>query len=322
MSRYPKISIIIPLHVVTDRFFNDLSRFKELNYPNYEILIVSDKSVKLPRWKNFRLITTRKKKTGPAIKRDIAIAEAKGEICAFIDDDAYPDLNWLRNAVREFKDAKIVGVGGPGLTPPEDNYWSQLTGLVYSSFYCGGFAMYRFIKGKRRFVVDYPAYNLLVKTEVLKKIGGYGNDFYGGEDTFLCLKLVKSGYKLIYSPTVVVYHHRRQLFIPYLKQIANVGQHRGYFAKRFPETSRTLGYFIPSILAIGFIAGLIASIIWIPMRLIFFTILIVAFSLGVISVIRRTNLLNAAIVSVGILSTHLVYGLNFIKGLLIKNLDR
>lgn len=315
MNKTPKISIVIPLYVISDRFFSDLERFGDLEYPNYEILIICDRKVDITVPKA-RLILTGIKNTGPAEKRDIALTKAKGEILAFIDDDAYPDRNWLTNAVIHFQDKKIAAVGGPGITPAEDSYWPQLTGLVYSSFFCGGFARHRFIKEKARFIEDYPAYNLLVRKDILKKVGGYGSNFYGGEDTFLCLKIIEKGFKIFYDPEVSIYHHRRPLFIPYLKQIFNVGVHRGYFAKAFPRTSRRISYFIPSILSIGFVL----SVIFVKPV---FIILFLSFLLiGAFSVIEQTNLINAIIVGFAIILTHLSYGTGFIKGLFTKNLTR
>src|SRR3989344_8647399 len=107
----PLVSIIIPLYVTIDRFFADFKKFDYLDYDNFEVIVVSDKKVKLPKLsKSSRLLLTHKNATGPAEKRDLAIKKAKGEICAFIDDDAYPDQEWLKNAVGEFKNSKISAV--------------------------------------------------------------------------------------------------------------------------------------------------------------------------------------------------------------------
>lgn len=323
LAKQPFISIVIPLYVIEERFFLDLKKYEKLDYRDFEIIVVSDKTIKLPKLKkNIRLLLTHQKQTGPAEKRDLAISRAKGEICAFIDDDAYPDTAWLKNAISEFKDKKISAVGGPGLTPPEDSFWEQTTGLVYSSIFCGGFAQYRFVKGKRKFIEDYPAYNLLVRTDVLRNVGGYGSYFYGGEDTFLCLKLIKAGYKILYSPKVIVYHHRRSLFVPYLRQIANVGKHRGYFAKRFPETSFYLWYFIPSSLSIGFFLMLIISIFSFEVRMLFAFLLLAFFLLAWSSVIYKGPILNSFFASIGVILTHITYGSSFMRGLTIKKLDR
>lgn len=323
MRKESFISVIIPLYVISRRFFEDLEKYNKLNYSNFEIIIVSDKKVVLPKLRRtIKRILTHQRQTGPAEKRDLALKYARGEICAFIDDDAYPDPDWLKNAVSEFKNKEVSAVGGPGLTPPEDGFWEQVTGLVYSSFFCGGFAQYRFVKKRKRFVVDYPAYNLLVRTKFLKKVGGYGSYFYGGEDTFLCLKLIKTGYKILYSPNVVVYHHRRPLFFGYLKQIANVGKHRGYFAKRFPETSFYFWYFIPTSLSLVFFLLLFFSLFNSQMRIIFISLLLLFFILAWSSIIHKGPILNTFFAASGIILTHIFYGLSFIKGLTLKKLDR
>ena len=319
MKKYPKVSIIIPLYVIMDRFFEDLKKYKKLNYPDYEIIIVCDKKVSIEGI-NTKLILTGEKKTGPAEKRDLALKHAKGEICAFIDDDAYPDPDWLINAITHLKDDSIAAVGGPGLTPPEDNFWEQITGLTYQSRFCGGSTQHRFTKAKRNFVNDYPAYNLLVRKDVLKKVGGYGSYFYGGEDTFLCLKIIRKGWKILYDPEVVVYHHRRGLFSGYLQQIANIGTHRGFFTKKYPETSRYFTYFAPSILTVGFVLGLISSFLSNHIAILFFTLVGFFYLLAFFSVLPKSNILMASLSAVETILTHLTYGTFFFKGLLTEKL--
>lgn len=320
-KNFPKISIIIPLYVICDRFFENLKKFKNLTYSNYEILVVSDKKVHIENPK-VRLILTGLKNTGPAEKRDIAIKKANGKICAFIDDDAYPDKNWLNEAISWFSNKKIVAVGGPGITPKEDNYWQKIAGYIVESYLCAGEVQYRFYPSSRRFVNDYPAYNLLVLTSVLKKVGGYGCNFYGGEDTFLCMKLIKYG-DIVYDPKVLVYHHRRNFPWAHLKQISNVGLHRGYFFKRYPATSRHMMYLLPTLLTLGLLSLVILSIFhsvyFIPLFLgiIFFWIL------GTYSIKRhKVTLVESAISGFGIILTHIVYGIFFIKGLIYPNLVR
>lgn len=322
MTNKPKISIVIPLYVIVDRFFSDLIKFKDLNYKNYEILVVSDKKVDIKNPK-VKLILTGKKNTGPAEKRDLALKYLSGDICAFIDDDAYPDKDWLKQISKTLEDNTIVAVGGPGITPSEDSYLAKLGGYVYESLLTSGGAQDRFISKKReRILFDWPAYNLAVRTKDLKQVGGYGNSFYGGEDTLLCLKLIRRGKRIIYNPDMIVYHHRRELFLPHLRQIFNVGIHRGYFAKIYPETSRKFFYYIPSLLTGGFIVLALLSINILFIRYIFLLIFLFLFMLAVISVFRRTTILNAIIVSTGIIATHLTYGIGFVKGLFTKKLTR
>lgn len=320
--KYPKVSIIIPLYVIEDRFFKDLKKFDKLNYPNYEIIIVCDKEVNIDN-PSIRFIKTGKKRTGPAEKRDIAIKASKGEICAFIDDDAYPNIDWINNAVKWFKNDNVVAVGGPGVTPKEDNFWQKVGGGIIESFFCSGGVQYRYVPTQKAFVFDYPAYNLFVRTKILRKVGGYDCNFYGGEDTFLCLKLIKYG-DIIYDPNVVVNHHRRAFPLQHLKQIGNVGIHRGYFFKKFPETSRVLFYLLPTLMTIGLFSCILLSVlytsIFLPITLLVFVFF---WLLGAWSVLRRGYPLRIAIISgIGIIVTHINYGINFIIGTLTPYLNR
>ena len=116
-------------------------------------------------------------KVRPAEKRNIGIREAKGEIVAFIDDDAYPDPRWLEYAVKYFGDDDVGGVGGPGVTPPGDGYMARLGGRVYDNVLVSGNYRYRYrAGGVRRDVDDYPSCNLFVRTSLLRRINGYRTD--------------------------------------------------------------------------------------------------------------------------------------------------
>lgn len=332
MVKLPKISIVIPLYVVSNRFFADLSKFEKLNYPNFELLMVCDKQISFPKLKKVkvRFLLTGKKKTGPAEKRDLALKHSKADLLAFIDDDAYPSSHWLYKSVLWFKNPDVVAVGGPGLTPPEDSYWEKIGGYIVESYLCSGGIQNRYYVGNAkgmelmpRFVVDWPAYNLIVRADVLRKVGGYGSRFYGGEDTYLCMKLIKYG-RIIADPEVVVYHHRRAFPKDHLKQIGNVGLHRGYFFKKYPKNSRSIIYLLPTFLTAGLLGVLTLSILSPSLFLIpLIALLIFFWSLAAWSVKRhKVASLPALIAGLGVILTHIIYGAFFVKGFLTRKVIR
>lgn len=327
-KKNPLVSIIIPLYVIIERFFNDFQKYQLLDYDNFEIVVVSDKKVELPKLKGIstKLVLTKQKSTGPAEKRDLALKHIKGEICAFIDDDAYPHQDWLKNAVKYFDNHDIVAVGGSGITPPEDSFRQKIGGYIIESYLCSGAMQNRFYtraKNIKKVIYDWPAYNLLVRTDILKKVGGYGSTFYGGEDTLLCIKLLKYG-KILYSSNVLVFHHRRSFPNQLLKQIGGVGLHRGYFFKKYPETSRRIIYLLPTSLTTGFLAGGVLSFLNPEIFLIPFLLLFCFFwFLGSLSIItHNVGIIPSAIGGLGIIITHMTYGIFFIKGLMTDNLER
>ena len=154
----------------------------------------------------------------------------------------------------------------------------------------------------------------------MQELGGFDTKFWPGEDTFLCLKIIKGlKKKIIYDPDVLVYHHRRSLFKGHLKQIANYAAHRGYFVKRFPETSLKFVYFLPSMLVFGLIIGLLLSFLNPAFKLIYISAVAIYLALAFILSISKDFRLTL-LVFWGIMLSHLVYGIYFIKGLFSRRL--
>src|SRR5665647_377513 len=100
MTKYPKISIIIPVVKINDYIHESVPKMLELDWPDFEILIFPDFPDKNHTFEKTRIIASGK--VGPAEKRDMAIKYAKGEILAFLDDDAYPQKDWLKKIIKHF----------------------------------------------------------------------------------------------------------------------------------------------------------------------------------------------------------------------------
>jgi len=323
---YFKVSIIIPVKEINAYIHEAIPHYLQLEYSDYEVLIfpdeLPDQSVMEELTSNGRVKIIASGKVGPAEKRDLSLRYAEGNVFAFSDDDAWPRKDWLKNAIAELKEEEVGAVGGPAITAPNDNLMQQGSGKVYESFLCSGKYTYRYLPGYRREDDDIPSVNLIVKREVFVQINGYDSTFYPGEDTKLCMDIVNAGYKIIYSPKVLVYHHRRTLFKAHLKQITNYAKHRGYFAKKLPQTSLRLAYFIPTLFVIGLVVGpilcLVSPILWWA----YCGVLLVYFGLAAWSLRKCKNLALFGISLMGILLTHIGYGIFFVKGLYSKELLR
>jgi GT2 family glycosyltransferase len=317
---YPRVSIIIPFATMNDFAAESLEHCLSLEYQDFEILLFPDGEVKIdsPR---VRVIPTGH--IGPSEKRDLALKYAAGQILAFIDDDAYPTRMWLKQAVKHFRNSNTAAVGGPAITPPGDSLLRQASGLVFSSIMGSGFMTYRYIPGKKRKVDDYPSCNFIIRTSVFRELGGFDSTFWPGEDTKLCLELTKTLHKeIVYDPEVVVYHHRRNLFRPHLRQVWSYAVHRGYFAKKFPQTSFRLAYFIPTIFVLGILGGIGVSFVSPLLRTIFLSIMAVYLILALLSSLKSRDIRLIPLVLLGIIATHLTYGIGLIKGLLTARLSR
>jgi len=317
-NQSPKVSIIIPCKRVDSYVQECIENCLGLDYPSFEILLLPDSSSGA-EIRGVKIIPTGHVK--PAAKRNIGAKDASGKFYAFIDGDAYPRRDWLKNALRYFQDLDVASVGGASITPEGDSLMQKASGAIYSSL-MGGFRFaFRYSSKRLQETDDLPSCNLLVRASVFKETGGFDESFLTGEDTKACMDMVyRQGKKLLYSPDVVVYHHRRPLFKPHLRQVWTYARHRGLFARIFPKTSRRLTYFIPSLLAAGLAAGLLLS--FIPVVKFLFTILYGAYLVGIIlSGLATKNLKLFLIVPLGIFLTHLTYGVGFISGLLSEKVD-
>ena len=312
---FPFITIIIATKKNNRYLQGCIEKCLKLDYPLFEIVILPDDNMSFIMDSRIKIIPTGN--ILPAVKRDIGSSEARGQILAFIDDDVYPSLEWLKQAVLNFQDSSIACVCGPAVTPKGESLLKQASGKIYESIIVSGPARFRYIPLKKRFTDDFPSCNFLMRKDIFQKVGGFKTKFWPGEDTILCLEVVHNlEKKILYDPLVLVFHYRRPLFWSHFKQIANYAVHRGYFLKRYPKTSFKLGYFVPSIILFTLLFSLAFAVIR-DSRLfiipILYCIIVLLFSLN-------RNLKLTLFVFVGIILTHLTYGLNFIRGLFSKKL--
>jgi glycosyltransferase involved in cell wall biosynthesis len=279
-TNHLSFTVIIPCKKNSDLCPELLKNLKQQSLKPLEILIITDKLC--PK--------------SPAEKRDYAAKIAKGNILAFIDSDAYPSKNWLKNASKHLNHPNTAAVCGPGLTPPNNNHAQKISGLVWSCLIGAGPYTYRNLPKPKRFVDDYPSFNLIVKKKDFKAVGGFSTQYWPGEDTKLCLDLnFKLHKKILYHPDILVYHHRRPIFLPHLAQISRYGFQRGRFVRLFPQTSLRPSYFL-------FPLWLITLPINWPIYL---------------SFILATGIYHRSLsLTQAIFLTHFTYAIFFIKGLL------
>jgi len=312
------VSIIIPCIRIDDYTRQCIEHCKRLDYGNYEIVLLPD--VESDRVDGVKVIPTGS--VSPGAKRNIGIANSFGEICAFIDSDAYPKNDWLKNAVRYFGVSEVAAVGGPGLTPEEDNSMRKASGLVLSSFMVGNLSK-RYKFQNTRESDDIHSCNFIARKSVLLEIGGWNEKYWPGEDTLICRAVKGLGKKMIESPDVVVYHHRRPLFKKHLIQVSSYGLHRGFFAKKFGENSLRSLYFAPSFLVAFLFTGSILSFFSYFTFIVFLSLVggYLLFSL-VTSFLEVKDLKLIPVVWLGILLTHLSYGIMFTIGFVRSDLQR
>lgn len=319
-----RFSIIIPARVFTLSLENTLVKIGELEYKDFETIVVIDFDDLLDTslFPNINFVVSGVK--SPGEKRNIGINISSGEFICFLDDDAYPDKDWLINASKLFiENPEFVAICGPSVTPVESEFLQQISGFIFESFLVSGPTRFRHSPSKPRFVDDYPSVNLIVKKFCLDAVGGFSVNFWPGEDTKLCRDIVlKFKKKIYYSPKLLVYHFRRTVFHPHLTQISRYAFHRGLFLKLFPENSLKLAYFIPSLFVLNLVL-LPINLFFFPSFSIFFLIanfiyLLLLIIEGFNIYFRTLSISKVYLCLIGIFASNVIYGIYFIIGIFSK----
>ena len=321
-----KFSIIIPVRAINDYIREAFPHLINIDYPDYEVIIfpdeLPDQSV-LDELKNPKVHIIASGKTGPAQKRDMAMQYATGNVFAFIDDDAFPHKDWLKNAAKWFDDDTVGAVGGPAVTPKNVPLLELSGGYVLASPLCSGSYIRRYIPRTVCEDDDLPSVNLIVRRDVFEEVKGFDSDYYPGEDTKLCLDITrKAGKRIIYDPNVLVYHHRRPLFKKHLKQISNYARHRGYFMKKLPETSLRPAYLVPLAFVAGLVLGPVISIFIPVCWYLYIGVLYLYALLDLLTTFHIKHIGASIWAFFGLFATHVVYGIFTIVGLFQEKLTR
>jgi len=287
-----KVSIIIPVKEKNDIYLKEcIEGIKKQNYLDYEILVVPDSACP----------------GKPSKKRNWAVNQATGEILCFIDSDAVPcDENWLSNSIKFFDDQEIGAIAGPQLNHPTDSFFQKISGKTLALKICSGGFADRYKIGKKGLVEvsEMPSVNLFVRKRLFEN---FDELILTGEDAKLCFQIKKKGYKVIYNPSIQVYHHRRKNLWLHCKQIFIYGRDKVKVLKDLKIFK--LSYYIPTLFVLGLCFG------WLISQQIYFTILSIYLLIVILSSLKY-RLWEAGFVMVYVILTPLSYGLGFLWGLI------
>ncbi len=167
--------------------------------------------------------------------RNVGMRAAKGEIVAYIDDDAVPDPQWLTYLAATFLSTDHVGVGGPNIPPADDG---PIAECVANS--PGGPVHVLLTDQEAEHI---PGCNMAFRKAALEAIGGFDAQFrIAGDDVDLCWRLQQRGWTLGFNPAAMVWHHRRNSVKSYWKQQLNYGKAEGYLERKWPEKYNAAGH--------------------------------------------------------------------------------
>lgn len=192
---------------------------KNTTYP-YELIIVDNGStdgtveyVENLNWPNLRLIKNEVNR-GFAEGNNQGLAVSQGKYIVLVNNDVIFTPDWLKRLITAAEKSPQIGLVGP-----VTNYASgrQKIEVNYTSIEkVDGFAdeLWELKEGNMLEVDRLIGFCLLIKSEVVKKIGGLDTTFGLGnfEDDDYCLRAKIAGYRLIIAEDIFLHHFGHATF--------------------------------------------------------------------------------------------------------------
>ena len=208
-----KVNIIIPSIKPNDELLKSLKEINKLNYSNFFVTVVLDHGAKnkLPKFK-YKINKMVVGKINMSKKRNLAAKKFKTKYIAFIDSDAYPNVNWLKNAIKHLSDEKIHIVGGPNIPFKNKSYSEQISHYCKRSFFVT--AHYNFInyKSKNRYCKFLHSSNFIISRNLYNSVNGMNENLYIGEDHDFFYRLNEkfNKIKIYFDKSIFVFHEDRE----------------------------------------------------------------------------------------------------------------
>jgi O-antigen biosynthesis protein len=233
---WPRVSVVVCTHNGARTLPECLGGVGRLDYPDFELIVVddgsSDASAAIARAHG--AIVVRTEHRGLSAARNAGVERASGEIIAFLDDDAYPDVDWLRYVAALLRANGHGGIGGPNLPPHDDGVVAECVAAA------PGGPIHVLISDREAEHV--PGCNMAFRKSALEHIGGFDERFRAaGDDVDVCWRLQEAGWTLGFSAGAVVLHRRRDSVRRYLRQQYGYGKAEALLERKWPSRYNRVG---------------------------------------------------------------------------------
>jgi GT2 family glycosyltransferase len=206
-------SIIIPTYHRKESLLRLLDSFNNQITDKEEIIIVEQgenngiEFRKRAKTLRFRLIYLFEKQVGTSRAKNIGAKQARGSYFVFFDDDVIVKKDCIACLIRNLSDKSIGIVGGRVLTPGQkiEENRDDVGRISLLTQFSDGFSSK--IKQEADTIIGC---NMAIRRDVFSTVNGFDSHFIGAfrEESDLCLRVKKSGYKVLFEPEAIVTHMR------------------------------------------------------------------------------------------------------------------
>jgi GT2 family glycosyltransferase len=218
------VNSLVSVLIASDRVSGSLSETlasldRQTGSPSFEVIVASA-SQPSDCARSFPVEWVSAESRNPAARRNRAVRRSRGEILAFLDDDAEAEPGWLAAGVRALEAADVAG--GPDLGPAGAPYRERISDLLLATPFIGsGVPAHerRPAAGPVASPHDVALCNLFVRRAAFEALGGFDESLgYVGEDTDFVRRALDRGFRVVLDPDVRVRHRRRPFPGAYIAQ--------------------------------------------------------------------------------------------------------
>lgn len=216
---FPSISLIVPAFNEEITIKKSIQSLIELDYPNYEIIVVddgsTDKTLKIAReFENSKVKVIHQHNQGKANALNNGIDNSKGEIIVTVDADTKLKENSLKKISARFAKNKQIGaVAGNVKVIPENSIMNIIQGTEYTV----GINLVRKAQSMLGCVMIVPGPIAALKREAIEKVGLFSSDTFA-EDFDITMKILEQGYKVEYEDNAISYTDAPKNLEDFMKQ--------------------------------------------------------------------------------------------------------
>lgn len=231
----PLVSIVVAARDEEQRLRSCLESLHRVDYPHFEIIVADDgsrdRSVDVAREMGAGVVEAAGR--GPAAARNLAVAQARGEVIAFTDADCTVPRDWLRLLVHALAGQRIASAGGrqqqvfPGGADAAEN-------AAIGAFFdlTSAIADYTRVDRAAGEVAHNASCNVAYRRDAFEAVGGFTEGLFPGEDIDLDYRLSQIGLRAWFVPGVTVMHHRPGGMRWFASMMRRYGHAEGAFVRR------------------------------------------------------------------------------------------
>jgi cellulose synthase/poly-beta-1,6-N-acetylglucosamine synthase-like glycosyltransferase len=322
VKQLPFVSLVMSLRNEENFLPKSLAAIEEQDYPKdrYELIAVdggsTDHSVEI--LKAFRssvshtTLASGKNLTIPAAM-NLGIEAARGDIIVKLDAHGYPSKNFVRVIAERLGAQPELGAVGACIVQLGETRTAEANGWARTSAFGVGRGPYT-AGQPEGYVASVQCGGY--RREVLDKVGTFDEEIGLGEDDELNWRVVKAGYKILFTPGIEFFYYARPTLKALFRQYLWYGDGRTLVLRKHPDYLR-IKHLIPAAFVMALVLCLSLAFVSTRGRYLLAGLL-VAYAVGLLvasaSLAKEKGWRYFPLFLASFSVMHLGYGLGFLRG--------